>query len=356
MATSILQQFNFKGVSYGVGDESALDSATTAAERSNLDAMGYIDDGVTPGAIGGIPSVDVAGIVVGDVAIGAVELKDGTTDARSVVKAGTSIVAGDVALAVKDPVTGAVDGAAVITDANGTLQQYLRGLVKLVAAKINVKVADGDHVVLGATDGAAVVTDANGTVQQYLRGLVKLIVAKITVLIGAGEAHMGEVGGNSSRVQGTMTRTNDTNSYAANDLVADTVTAGSVTPITLAVGRINAGTGILRRCTLKVDDVSPWAGKTIRVHFYATSPTCTNGDNGAWLTTESTYIGAMDVAFDRTFSDYVKGVGVPIVGSEIAFVCAGGSTSIYALLQTLSAVTTPAASKTFTLAVDAHRN
>jgi hypothetical protein len=35
---------------------------------------------------------------------------------------------------------------------------------------------------LGATDGAAVVTDANGTIQQYLRGLVKLIVAKISVL------------------------------------------------------------------------------------------------------------------------------------------------------------------------------
>lgn len=37
--------------------------------------------------------------------------------------------------------------------------------------------------ILGATTGAAVVTDDNGTIQQYLRGLVKLIVAKITVSI-----------------------------------------------------------------------------------------------------------------------------------------------------------------------------
>lgn len=36
---------------------------------------------------------------------------------------------------------------------------------------------------VGATSGAAVITDANGTLQQYLRGLVKLIVAKITVLL-----------------------------------------------------------------------------------------------------------------------------------------------------------------------------
>ncbi len=35
--------------------------------------------------------------------------------------------------------------------------------------------------ILGATNGAAVVTDADGTIQQYLRGLVKLLVDKITV-------------------------------------------------------------------------------------------------------------------------------------------------------------------------------
>lgn len=37
----------------------------------------------------------------------------------------------------------------------------------------------------GATNGAAVITDANGTIQQYLRGLVKLVVAKITVFCQA---------------------------------------------------------------------------------------------------------------------------------------------------------------------------
>ena len=42
---------------------------------------------------------------------------------------------------------------------------------------------DGHSQTLGITTGAAVVTDANGTVQQYLRGLVKLLVDKITVAI-----------------------------------------------------------------------------------------------------------------------------------------------------------------------------
>lgn len=44
-------------------------------------------------------------------------------------------------------------------------------------------VADGADVTQGVTTGAAVVTDADGTVQQYLRGLVKLLVAKVTVSI-----------------------------------------------------------------------------------------------------------------------------------------------------------------------------
>lgn len=37
--------------------------------------------------------------------------------------------------------------------------------------------------ILGITTGDKVITDANGTIQQYLRGLVYLIISKITVVI-----------------------------------------------------------------------------------------------------------------------------------------------------------------------------
>jgi len=46
---------------------------------------------------------------------------------------------------------------------------------------VTVATAQGAGAAIGATTGAAVVTDTNGTIQQYLRGLVKLIAAKITV-------------------------------------------------------------------------------------------------------------------------------------------------------------------------------
>ena len=78
---------------------------------------------------------------------------------------------------------GVTTGAGVVTDAVGTLQQYLRGLVTLIAAKIGVTVADGDNVVLGTTTGAKVITDATGTVQQYLRGLIHLLISIISVKI-----------------------------------------------------------------------------------------------------------------------------------------------------------------------------
>lgn len=51
--------------------------------------------------------------------------------------------------------------------------------------------------VLGATTGAAVITDANGTIQQYLRGLVKLAITAgsflVTATIAAGTNLIGRV-------------------------------------------------------------------------------------------------------------------------------------------------------------------
>lgn len=46
---------------------------------------------------------------------------------------------------------------------------------------------------LGATNGAAVITDANGTLQQYLRGLVKLLITSGTIVLGAGTNNIGDV-------------------------------------------------------------------------------------------------------------------------------------------------------------------
>lgn len=115
----------------------------------------------------------VSSDVVGD----AVKLEDGSGGTLAKIAAGSAIVIGDNALAVKDAAIGLAADAAVATDAVGTLSAKLRGLVKLTAEVLGP--------VLGATTGAAVVTDAAGTIQQYLRGLVSLAVSGIKVVLGA---------------------------------------------------------------------------------------------------------------------------------------------------------------------------
>ena len=172
---------------------------------------------------------------------------------------------------------------------------------------------------------------------------------------GASEAHIGEVGGKTIIAGASVTRPADTNAYAVGDLIANSTTAGSVTPLALTLARVNQGTGMIRRARLKVNDTA-WLNATVRVHFYKNSPTCTNGDNGAWSTTESEYLGACDVTFDKSFSDpFVKGIGVPNSGSEINFDCAAASETIYVLLETRSAVT-PGSAKAFSLVAEVLAN
>jgi hypothetical protein len=86
----------------------------------------------------------------------------------------------------------------------------------------------------------------------------------------------------------------------------------------LHVARATDKTGMIRRLRLKTNDTA-FAGATVRVHLYRDRPTVTNGDNGAFLTTESNYIGYSDVVLDRHFSDAEKGIGVPAIGSEWNF-------------------------------------
>jgi hypothetical protein len=160
----------------GGGPESNSVRVTLASDSTGVMA-------VTDG--GGSLTVDGAVGVSGPVAID--QSVPGTTNKVVTEIPAGGLAAGAVATGAivdgADLTQGVTTGAAVATDAPGTIQQYLRGLVKLIAAKINIKIADGDDATKGITTGAAVVTDAQGTLQQYLRGIVKLIVDKPTVKI-----------------------------------------------------------------------------------------------------------------------------------------------------------------------------
>lgn len=125
-------------------------------------------------------SVQVAGFVAPDIQIGTVELKDSATDTRTKIGVSTTIVESDNALAVKDPAIGVTTGAAVVTDDAGTLQQYLRGLVKMVAAKIGITTADGDNATIGAK------ADTASTWYTSTSSHIALLKLAIAAFVGAG--------------------------------------------------------------------------------------------------------------------------------------------------------------------------
>lgn len=223
------------------------------------------------------------------------------------------------------------------------------------------KVADGSNVALGAKADTACAND-NGTCSELalLKRANQRLSSAITALgspfqaagaIGAGEAHVGEVGGHTTIAGASFTTTGTTTALTDGQLLANSGTAGSVTPLSFTVCRVNAGTGMVRRARLKIADTG-LAGKILVVKLYRDSPTVTNGDHGTWLSTESNYIGQIPVTLDQHFSDFEKGIGAPATGAEINFDCAGGSQLLYGLIVASGSSGTLQGSKALTVVLE----
>lgn len=173
------------------------------------------------------------------------------------------------------------------------------------------------------------------------------------------EAHVGEVGGNSAVVVASFNRPADTTAYASGDLVANNTVAASVVPMALAASRVANKTGVIRRGRLTKSGVAT-ANAIFRVHLFKSEPTVTGGDNAALVSNGAlNYIGSMDFdmtgASARAFSDGVKCISVPNVGSEIVFDPKAGTQNIYALIEARAAYV-PVSAETFTLALEVFRD
>lgn len=185
---------------------------------------------------------------------------------------------------------------------------------------------------------------------------VEVVSGSLSVSVSpqASELHLGQVGGEAAAPTATFTRPADTTAYASGDLVANNTTAGSVTPLSLTVARVAAGSFLLRRVRLRKSGTSV-TNATFRVHFYSASPSVTNGDNGAWLSSGSAdYIGSMDVSTMKAFSDGAVGVGQPNEGYELTHKLASGQI-VYALVEARAAYT-PASAEVFLLTVEDLQN
>jgi hypothetical protein len=146
-------------------------------------------------------------------------------------------------------------------------------------------------------------------------------------------------------------RPDDTIPYASGDLVANSTMAGAVTPLSFRLGgKSPPGMTHIARVRLSKRGVAT-ANAAFRVHFYGASPTVANGDNGAWSSDQAAnYLGAIDVASMKAFTDGCAEVGAADAGAEMLIRLPAGAT-IFALLEARAAYV-PAANEVFTLALE----
>lgn len=146
----------------------------------------------------------------------------------------------------------------------------------------------------------------------------------------------------------SFTRPADTTTYAANDLVANSTTAGSVVPIKLPVGR--GGCSILGIYLLKSDETDV-ANADFDINLYSSEPTTTAGDNAAWSVASSPvagYIGEWDLPTMVAGSDDAwTGLRVGDTGFLSPIYVYTTTGYIYGLLQADSAYG-PASGEVFT--------
>lgn len=141
-----------------------------------------------------------------------------------------------------------------------------------------------------------------------------------------------------------FTRPSDTTAYAAGDLIANSVTAGSVVPLSWAFPS-NAPSYIpaIRLAFDKAD----LASATFRLHLLHTIPTfVTGGDNSAISTVVATghafLMGAYEGTLSTISADGASGLLVPIDGLVIPMrksPTAGIITTLYGYLEARAAYT-----------------
>ena len=148
-----------------------------------------------------------------------------------------------------------------------------------------------------------------------------------------------------------FTRPGNTTAYASGQLVANSATAGSVTPMSFTVGG-NSMPGQFRLSRIRLfKSGTSSTNAQFRLHLYSVAPTVANGDGGAWSTNQAaTYLGSIDVTGMKAFTDGCADVGDDAAGSEHWIRLAAGTT-FYGLIEARAAYT-PAASEQFTVTLE----
>lgn len=147
----------------------------------------------------------------------------------------------------------------------------------------------------------------------------------------------------------SFNRPADTNDYADNDLVANSTTAGQVTPLEFSVTPGNGRGFEIIGATLQKSGAGV-TGATFELYLFAQEPTTAVGDNAAFTPasfTTSGFIGVVAFPAMTAFSDDARAVKY----SESLPVYLSADSTIYGLLVTAAAYTDEASEETFTATI-----
>ena len=158
------------------------------------------------------------------------------------------------------------------------------------------------------------------------------------LILGAGSASIGTVtvAANSYSAAVTLTRTSDTNLYAAKDVIG--AATGSTAALTFASMGPSAGRVVLTSCALEIDLAGVIAGMTsYRLYLYNVTPPSALGDNAAFdlpSGDRASYLGYVDLG---TPVDLGSTLYVELNGINKQIKLSG--TSIFAYLVTIGTYT-----------------
>lgn len=153
-------------------------------------------------------------------------------------------------------------------------------------------------------------------------------------------------------VSASFTRPADTTQYSIGDIIANSTTAGSVTPMQFPIsGNSMPGSTRITRIRISKNGTGVTTAQ-FRLHLYAALPTPANGDNGAWSTDQAAnYLGSIDGPTTLiAFTDGAAGVGAATAGSEF-LIRLPAARIIYGLLANISTYT-PASAEVFTVTLE----
>ena len=166
-----------------------------------------------------------------------------------------------------------------------------------------------------------------------------------TYMVGTSSTYIGQVGSNVITSSASFYRPADSNIYAANDVINNSVTAPALITFTNA-SRIAGGTGDIVKALLYTTGTTLTARLRLWLYPYVANALNDNAQLNLSLMAPDWRVGYIDfpaLSIDGTASQVGKAMvtagWVPTTTLPLSYACADGSTTLYGMLETLDAFT-----------------